>query len=205
MKPTRIPIFPLDVVLFPGALLPLHIFEPRYKLMVRRCLNSKEEFGVILVREKGIASVGCTARIVRVLHQYPGGRMDILTRGESLFHAASVLEGKPYFEAEVEYLADAPETGLGASEELEGLFEQSHWLIFGRPPKTLAREPGRSLAFQMAAALPLELEEKQALLEIRQEGERQRHLAERLNDWVPQLVHLNEMRQRARGNGHAVN
>jgi Lon protease-like protein len=76
-KPTRIPLFPLEAVLLPLMPLPLHIFEPRYKLMIRNCLDNQEKFGVILAKEKGIVSVGCTARIVELVRTYPDGRMDI--------------------------------------------------------------------------------------------------------------------------------
>src|ERR1700685_3016257 len=66
-----IPLFPLDVVLFPGAPLPLHIFEPRYKEMIGECLAQHLHFGVIRAAEKGLADVGCTAEIVTVVKEYP--------------------------------------------------------------------------------------------------------------------------------------
>src|SRR5438094_7952283 len=66
MRPERIPLFPLNVVLLPGAELPLHIFEPRYRQMVKDCLEEKSEFGMILSLDKGVARVGCTAEIMQV-------------------------------------------------------------------------------------------------------------------------------------------
>ena len=87
MTDSRIPLFPLDAVLYPGATLPLHIFEPRYKLMIRHCLRDNCEFGVILAGEKGVATVGCTAAITRKMKDYPDGRMDILTQGRAVFRA----------------------------------------------------------------------------------------------------------------------
>ena len=104
MKPNRIPLFPLDVVLFPDALLPLHIFEPRYKLMIRHCIEAKLQFGVILAREKGIVATGCMATITAVVKQYQDGKMDILTRGDIPFHVTHVFDEKPYYEASVDYL-----------------------------------------------------------------------------------------------------
>ena len=71
MRPTRIPLFPLDVVLLPGTPLPLHIFEPRYKLMIHRCLSDEIEFGMIFATGKGVATVGCTAKMRFVQYSRP--------------------------------------------------------------------------------------------------------------------------------------
>src|SRR5271155_3262563 len=105
-KPNRIPLFPLDVVLLPTMPLPLHIFEPRYKIMARRCLEEDIEFGMVLAAKQGIASVGCTARIVEKIKEYPDGRMDILTEGCSVFRLVELLDDKEYHEGMIEYLAD---------------------------------------------------------------------------------------------------
>src|SRR5713101_983181 len=83
MRPDRIPLFPLNVVLLPGAELPLHIFEPRYREMVKNCLEGKSEFGMLLSFHKGVARVGCTAQILDVVRHYHDGRMDILTAGRA--------------------------------------------------------------------------------------------------------------------------
>src|SRR6202022_2712334 len=85
MGPERISLFPLNVVLLPGAILPLHIFEPRYRQMVRGCLEQKCEFGVLLALPKGIVRVGCTAEVTEVVKRYNDGRMDITTVGPSPF------------------------------------------------------------------------------------------------------------------------
>ncbi len=205
MTPRRIPLFPLDVVLFPGAPLPLHIFEPRYKLMIRRCLNMKIQFGVVLAQKNGMATVGCTAAIVSVVKQYPDGKMDILTRGDTPYQIKEVFEDKPYFEAAIECFTDSTDSQPSASKELAEVFEQCHWLLFNRGPETPRAKPRMSPAYTMASALPLPLEQKQLLLENRDESERQSQLLERLKEWLPQLVYLNERRQHARGNGHSLN
>jgi len=70
MTTRRIALFPLNVVLFPGRALPPHIFESRYKLMVREILDAQEPFGIILAREHDIAGIGCTAVVDRVLRTY---------------------------------------------------------------------------------------------------------------------------------------
>src|SRR5712664_3280316 len=92
MRPERIPLFPLNVVLLPGADLPLHIFEPRYREMVKNCLEEKSEFGMLLSLPKGVARVGCTAEILEVAKRYHDGRMDILTIGRVPFRVVELFE-----------------------------------------------------------------------------------------------------------------
>jgi Lon protease-like protein len=205
MNPKRIPLFPLDVVLFPGCSLPLHIFEARFKLMIRRCLNMKLQFGVILAQKQGMATVGCTAAIVSLIKQYPDGKMDILTRGETPFQVKEVFDDKPYLEAAIECFDEASEAYPSASKELTEAYEQCHWLLFNRGPGTSRKKGRLSPAYAIASSLPLPLEHKQLLLENRSEAERQEQLLEQLKEWLPQLVDLNERRQRARGNGHSLN
>lgn len=206
MNPQRIPIFPLDVVLFPGGSLPLHIFEPRYKMMIRRCLNMKMQFGVVLVQKQGMATVGCTAVILSVVKQYADGKMDILTRGKLAFQVKELFDEKPYLEAAIECFDEPVESYPSASKELIEAYEQCHWLLFNRAPEKRPSEasPSLSAAFAMASTLPLPLEQKQLLLENRDESERQSQLLDQLKEWLPRLVHLNERRSHARGNGHSI-
>src|SRR6266852_5306038 len=107
MRPERIPLFPLDVVLLPGADLPLHIFEPRYRQMVRQCLDEKSEFGMLLALPKGVVHVGCTAEIIEVVKRYNDGRMDILTMGRAPFRVVNLFDENPLLEGEVDYLEDS--------------------------------------------------------------------------------------------------
>jgi len=95
MRPERIPLFPLNVVLLPGASLPLHIFEPRYKEMVKDCLEEKSEFGMLLALPKGVAKVGCTAEILEVVKSYNDGRMDIVTVGRIPFRVVELFSENP--------------------------------------------------------------------------------------------------------------
>ncbi len=205
MSAERIPLFPLEVVLFPGTPLPLHIFEPRYKLMIRRCLEHRQEFGVILARSKGIAAVGCTAEIVKVVKKYEDGRMDILTMGQTPYRVVELFEEQPYLEGTVEYLEDelaaAPAKIRG---RLVALYEKCYQLVYGRSPNPPDANSEFSLGYQIAGELPLHLEHKQELLELRSESERQKRLVERLDQWLPQLTHLERVRGKAGGNGRGV-
>src|SRR5437879_13885792 len=95
MRPERLPLFPLNVVLLPGAELPLHIFEPRYRAMVKECLEQKSEFGMLLSLTDGVARVGCTAEILEVAKRYPDGRMDILSVGRAPLRVVELLTENP--------------------------------------------------------------------------------------------------------------
>jgi Lon protease-like protein len=108
-----IPLFPLDVVLFPGTPLPLHIFEPRYKEMIGECLAQGLTFGVIrIVERQGLADVGCTAEIVTVVKEYPDGQLDIVTEGRRRFELVRVDQERSFLRAEVLMLEDEAARGM---------------------------------------------------------------------------------------------
>ncbi len=115
---TTIPLFPLGVVLLPAMVLPLHIFEERYKIMIGECLEQSREFGIVYFDQEEIRKKGCTAKIVEVLRRYDDGRMDILTRGVKRFLIEDIMDEKPYLQARVAYFDDAVEE---KSEELAAL------------------------------------------------------------------------------------
>lgn len=108
---TVLPLFPLPVVLFPGAALPLHIFEERYKLMIGKVLEEESPFGVVFWdgESSGVAETGCTAQIDQV-KKLDDGRMNLVTTGLKRFRIVDVLEEQPYIVASVQYLSDT-ETG----------------------------------------------------------------------------------------------
>src|SRR5260370_4345268 len=162
MRPERIPLFPLNVVLLPGAELPLHIFEPRYRAMVKSCLEEKSEFGMLLSLDKGVARVGCTAEILDVAKRYEDGRMDILAVGRAPFRVVALFKEDPLLEGHVDYLDDpeVPPNPL-MQRELVELFEACHTLIFDDYPKNLEDAPSEELSYLVAATLPLDLLWKQ--------------------------------------------
>lgn len=197
----RIPLFPLDVVLMPGAELPLHIFEPRYKVMIARCMDEKLEFGIILAVNKAVAAVGCTAEIIRKIRDYPDGRMDILTIGRSVFRLTELLEEKEYYEGVVEYPNDdAYVHDAEQHTQLVQLFEKCHALLFARPWMNDAQSDGATLAYRLAALLPVELEKRQALLETRSEHERRETVLRWMERFLPRLIAQQRARERAERN-----
>jgi ATP-dependent Lon protease len=206
MRRVRIPLFPLDTVLLPGMQMPLHIFEPRYKLMIGRCLGEHMEFGIILATGKALATLGCTAEILEKTKDYPDGRMDILTEGRAIFRLNELIDEQEYYEGAVEYLADEPSVNNARTDaQLTETFDRCHLLLFGRPWKDSVPAEPATLSYRLAGLLPMELEKRQALLEIRSESERRGLVLRWIADFLPRLLELERARKLASGNGHGPN
>ena len=206
MRPERIPLFPLNVVLLPGAELPLHIFEPRYREMVKNCIEEKSEFGMVLSLPKGVARVGCTAEIKAVVQRYEDGRMDILTVGRAPFRVVELITEDALLEGHVDYLDDRESpANPSIQRQLVELFEACHTLIFDDYPKNLEGAATEELSYLVAASLPMDLLWKQQILELRTEADRQERLVAYLREWAPHLQKAGALRQRAGGNGHGLN
>ena len=205
VRPDRIPLFPLNVVLLPGAELPLHIFEPRYRKMVNKCMSERSEFGMLLSMPNGVARVGCTAEIMEVLKRYPDGRMDIISVGRIPFRAVELFTENPLLEGQVDYLEDREVSNQPPKPVLIELYETCYTLIFGDYPKNLIADSTSSFSFQVAAALPMDLMWKQQLLELRTETERQERLIGYLRGWAPHLQKVGSVRAQSAGNGHGLN
>ncbi len=206
IRPDRISLFPLNVVLLPGADLPLHIFEPRYLEMVNRCLKEKSVFGVLLALPNGVARVGCTAEIIEVVNRHDDETMDILTIGREPFRVTEFFEEHPLAEGTVDYLEDRDLPGNPSlRRELIELYETCHTLVFEDYPKNTDSEQPSQLSFVVAGTLPMDLLLKQQILELRSESDRQERLVGYLRAWAPHLQKTGVMRQRAGGNGHGLN
>jgi Lon protease-like protein len=204
-RPDRIPLFPLNVVLLPGAELPLHIFEPRYREMVNRCMRERSEFGMLLSMPNGVTRVGCTAEIMEILTRYPDGRMDIITVGRVPFRAVELFTENPLLEGQVDYLEDKEAWAGAPKAELVELYETCHTLIFGDYPKNVAEDVARAFSFLVAATLPMDLLWKQQLLELRSEVERQERLIGYFRGWAPHLQKVDAGRAKSAGSGHGLN
>jgi ATP-dependent Lon protease len=206
MRPERIPLFPLNVVLLPGAELPLHIFEPRYRQMVKSCIKQKSEFGMLLSLPKGFVRVGCTAEILDIVGTYGDGRMDILAVGRAPFRVLELFSEDSLAEGRVDYLEDreAP-CNPRLQRELVELYEACHTLIYDDYPKNLEGAAPEELSYLVAGTLPLDLLWKQQILELRSEPDRQERLVAYLREWAPHLQKKEALRQRAGGNGHGLN
>jgi len=198
MSNVRLPLFPLNVVLLPGADLPLHIFEPRYRQMIRDCLDTQTPFGMLLALPNGIAGTGCPAEILEVTKRYPDGRCDILTVGRSPFRVVQLFNNEPLLRGEVDVLEDRPSPiNSRICRQLSDLYETCHTLIFGDCPRDLCATPDSDISYEVAAKLPMDLLWKQCILELRSESERQERLVTYLREWAPHLEKTTALRARA--------
>jgi Lon protease-like protein len=206
MQPDHIPLFPLNVVLFPGEPLPLHIFEPRYRRMVRECLDSKTHFGMLLALPDGCVRVGCTAEILEVTKRYDDGRMDILAVGRNRFRVVELFTGDPLLEGRVDYLLDEDlPLEPQKHKELIELYEVCYTLLFSGMPRSVEESEPRLISFAISSALPIDLLWKQQILELRSEPERQNRLLGYLREWAPHLQNVETLRHRTAGSGHGLN
>ena len=200
---SRIPLFPLGVVLLPGMMLPLHIFEDRYKQMISECLATGSPFGIAFFDGQTIRSVGCMAWITDVIKQYDDGRMDIITRGGDRFVIRELFEEKAYLEAEVFYFDDEEEL---ADDDLQVVIKRALNLInkvstapLGRGIATI--DP-KELAYTIAALEGFEPTERQGFLEMTSPSERLKRCVQALTQMVARKRLTRDIKQLIGGNGH---
>jgi Lon protease-like protein len=194
------PLFPLPLVLLPTEVVPLHIFEDRYKEMIALCLDEQREFGIVWLSDDELKEVGCTARVAEVLERMEDGRLNILVRGGTPFRLLERQEDLAYPAGTVELLGDGGEqepedTGSEARERYADLLET---LTDERPEQTALAELS---AYEMAASVDIELQVKQGLLELRSEEARLRLLARLFKAGIKSLKRAREVADRASGNG----
>jgi Lon protease-like protein len=197
-----LPLFPLEVVLFPGTPLPLHIFEPRYKEMIGECRAENGPFGLVRALEHGIAEIGCTADVVTVTKEYPDGRLDLIAQGRHRFEVVELNQERSFLRAEVLLLPDEP--GAATPEDRAWAIEVHRELLAlaGASQDISGADPG-TLSFHIAGSLPLDLDFKQKLLAMRSESQRVPALAAYLEGILPNLRRAARARETAGGNGHA--
>lgn len=196
-----LPLFPLDVVLFPGTPLPLHIFEPRYKEMIAECRDQSRAFGVVRAVDQGLAEIGCTAEIVSVVKEYPDGRLDIVTEGRRRFELLEVNQEGSFLRAEVLMFEDEP-AAPAQTETARAVQLHSEILALAGATQDLSAADQSTLSFYLAGSLPLDLDFKQKLLGLRSETQRITSLVAYLETVVPNLRRNVSARQKAGGNGH---
>ena len=207
MQPqVRIPIFPLEVVLLPGMILPLHIFEERYKIMIGECLAEYREFGVVCCESSEMKNKGCSARIERVLKRYDDGRMDIATRGVRRFTIHSTSGDRPYLQAVVTYFDDAVED---ETEEIDELIEEGVKLLGQLDSMVGKREDytplfeldRKAISFWISNSTGFAVDEKQQYLEMTSTSGRIRKSVSSLKRIVARMKVAQEVERIIRGNG----
>jgi Lon protease-like protein len=201
----ELPIFELPLVLLPGELLPLHIFEERYKRMIDRCIDEGEPFGVVFRDDElGARRIGCEARITEVTERFDDGRLNVIVTGERPFRILDRFEaaGWPAGEVEpVELPGDDP-TDSAPAIEARAAFAELLRRVGGEPPEPAELDSYDS--YGIAARVELPADTKQRLLEQRSERERMRILGAALGVLVAAVTRSREIADRAKVNGRVI-
>ena len=204
MPDALLPLFPLGLVLFPRAGLPLHIFEERYKLMINELLSGSREFGVVLTLEQGIASVGCTARIDSVTKCYDDGRLDMETTGYRRFEITELIEDRPFLSAKVTFFDDdfdaVPAPDALVHKAIAGYYAMRALKSGESLPEPRLNDA--QLSFQLAQAVN-DVHVRQKLLMSRSEADRLKRLADHFPLIAARERRKEHFRTLAPRNGHA--
>jgi Lon protease-like protein len=196
----RFPLFPLGLVLLPQELVPLHIFEDRYKLMIGECLEHDREFGILWLSDEGLRDIGCSARIVRLVDTTEDGRMDILVEGAQPFRLLRRIDDLPYPAGDIELLEDFdPDADPALAERARTRYAE---LVEKATEETPDLDSISGLdAYGMAATVEHPPEAKQALLELRAENDRLRMVEEMFLTAIKRVAYAEETAERAQTNG----
>ena len=202
MSGNLLPLFPLQTVLLPRAPLPLHIFEDRYKEMVRDVQLADGEFGVVLARREGVLDTGCTARIDSITRQYEDGRMDLVAFGQRRFRIVSLNTERSYLRADIDEFEDDDATPAAEHTLRDAirLYEQ-----YSRDTGNEADAPENDeplVSFVLGAISP-DLDFRQMLLATRSEARRVEMVARHLAQLIQRHAREQAMRAQARTNGQS--
>jgi len=194
------PLFPLGLVALPSELVPLHIFEERYKTMVARCEEEESEFGIVWLADDGLRPIGCACEIAEVLERLPDGRINLVARGTRVFRIEARQDELAYPAGIVEFLADRdeeldPEAAAGAHAAYAELVAQAT----DKEPDT--DEIAAMSAYEMAATVEFGLDAKQGLLDLRSESARMKLVARLCRAALKRLDFIDRAQARARSNG----
>jgi Lon protease-like protein len=194
------PLFPLGLVALPGELIPLHIFEDRYKTMMTECLASEREFGIVWLADDGLRDIGCACEIDRVLEQMDDGRMNLVARGTRPFRVLERQGHLPYPAGVIEFVEDRPDA---LDPELIGHARAAYADLVKRATD---REPNEQDldqmgAYAMAATIDFGLDAKQGLLDLRSENARLQLVTRLFRAAIKRLDFVDRAQTRARSNG----
>ena len=200
---TRLPLFPLELVVFPSEHLRLHVFEPRYKQLIAECRDNTTTFGIPAYINGGVAEYGTEMTLEEISKTYDNGEMDILTKGQRAFRLdrfVRSVEGKLYSAGEVTFLDNRESSTSYPREEVARRFRRLQELL----ETGYEREDfnGPNLSFQLAQEVGLTLYQKVKLLSLECESEREALIVEHMDDVIPKLEAIAEAKRRIQGNGH---
>lgn len=202
-----IPIFPLGIVVYPGEDLNLHIFEPRYKQLIRECAEAKKPFGIPTVINQQLGELGTLVTVVEITREYENGELDIKTKGGDVFRVLETVKEIPdklYGGAIVTYPDNSRGQGVRALMKwvLDSIREMHRLLdirkAFNEPDELL-------LSYDVAHHAGMTLEEEYELLGLLREEQRQEYLKRHLLKVLPVLKSVEVLKERVKLNGHFKN
>jgi Lon protease-like protein len=194
------PLFPLALVALPGELVPLHVFEERYKTMMGKCLDSGTEFGIVWMADDGLREIGCACAIERVLERMEDGRINLLARGTRPFRVVERQSHLAYPAGVIEFLEDRSETI--DSELVAGAREAyAELVVRATDAEPDAEDLDEMDAYAMAGTVDFGPDAKQGLLDLRSENARLRLLTRLFQAAAKRLDLVERAQERARSNG----
>ena len=194
------PLFPLGLVALPSELIPLHIFEERYKTMIGRCREEESEFGIVWLADDGLRPIGCACEIAEVLEEMPDGRINLIARGTRAFRIEERQEQLPYPAGVIEFLPDRDEViDADAAATAHAAYAELVRQATDRTPDP--SEIGAMTAYEMAATVEFGLDAKQGLLDLRSESARLNLVARLCRAAIKRLDFIDRAQARARSNG----
>lgn len=202
-----IPIFPLGIVVFPGEKLHLHIFEPRYKQLIRECRESGKWFGIPSVVNHKVAEWGTLVQLNEVVKEYENGEMDIRAEGLQVFRVLEWIKEVPeklYSGAIVHYPENILNNGKPTlMQKVVNGVRELHRLL--RISKDFAKPDEALCAYDIAHHAGLSLEEEYAFLCLMEEIQRQEYLKRHLQKALPLLIEMEQLKEKVKRNGHFRN
>ena len=167
----NIPLFPLNIVALPRERIPLHIFEPRYKRMIKDRIKTGAPFGIVLRDDKGVKSIGCSVKIIRVLKEHPTGEYDIIVQGQRCFRIKDkVRENDKLWIGNVTYLEDQESAKADLLEKTRDQY--LHILLKLGLNEDMERHMAKNQSFDFVELINLPNKIKQKLIETNDENQR---------------------------------
>lgn len=200
-----IPLFPLNVVLFPQSQLPLHIFEERYKILISECITHDSVFGINLVHEQQMRSIGCTAAVKEVTKRYDDGRMDIIVEGHSRYTLHNLIDAPhPYQSGRITWYNDVRED---VDEQLRSKAVHLHnefvkTVFQGTVHQVAIDDLRKTRAFHLVQKSGLDLVQRQVFLSMNSENTRLGFLINHLESMLPLLVSKKQVEELAKNDGY---
>lgn len=194
-----LPLFPLNIVVFPNERLNLHIFEDRYKQLIQECIDEKLTFGIPVYTDKGMGNYGTEMELLDMEKEYDNGELDIRTRGIGIFSITNFhkqVTGKLYAGGEVSMIENIDDYNIAIHQKIV------HQLEILYKALNIQKKIEHFTSFDIAHHVGLSLEQEYDLLKLNRESERELYILQHLEKIVPIIIETEKLKERVRMNGH---